>query len=66
MGLLELDLPMGEAEGRHAGRRMNLVAQPVTSLCGWRSVISQAVSLDDQVEIGPKEVDFETVYPCFG
>jgi hypothetical protein len=36
---------------------MHLVATSIPRLLSWRPVIPQAVRLDDQAELGPKEVD---------
>jgi len=40
---------------------MGLVAKPVFRLLGGGAVVAQAVGLDDQAEVGPVEVDVESV-----
>ena len=52
---------MGEAKDCQARRRVGLVAQGVASLLGGRPVVTQAVCLDDEVEVGPVEIDAEAV-----
>lgn len=50
-------LLVGEAQGREAGGSVGLVAQMVPSLLGGSAVVAQAVGLDNQPQIRPKEVD---------
>jgi len=60
---LVADLLMGEAELGQSGGGVSLVAEPVPRLLGGRAVIAKPVSLDDETEVGPVEVDFEVVDP---
>jgi hypothetical protein len=55
------DLGVGEAERRHAGGSVRLVALAISRLLRRRAVVSQPVGLDDQAELGPVEVDPEAV-----
>ncbi|HEU4739615.1 MAG TPA: hypothetical protein VFS54_11145 [Solirubrobacterales bacterium] len=45
---------------------MGLVAEPVASLLGRRSVVAQPIGLDHQAQVRPVEVDFEFVHPLAG
>jgi hypothetical protein len=38
---------------------MGLIAETIACLLRWSAVVRQPVSLDDQAEIGPEEVDTE-------
>ena len=55
------DLRMCEAQGGKPAGCVCLITQPVPRLLRWSAVIPQAVSLDDESQIGPEEVDLETI-----
>jgi hypothetical protein len=55
------DLPVGESERHESRRRVDLIAEPVPRLLLRRPVIAEPVSLDDQAQSGPEEVDPESV-----
>ena len=58
---LELHLSPSKPERRQSGGGVRLVAQAVPGLLGRRAMVSQAVGLDDQPEIGPVEIDLVAV-----
>ena len=60
---LEAHLPVGETERRQAGGDVGLVSHAIALLLSGRTVISQAVGLDDEAQIRPVEVDLEAVQP---
>jgi hypothetical protein len=60
------DLRVGEAQRGEAGGCVHLVSEPIPSLLGRRSVITQPVGLDDQAQVGPVEVDAKAVYAALG
>lgn len=60
------DLTMREAERRQAGCGVRLVADVISGLGDRRSVIFEPVSLDHQAEIGPEEIDLESIDLRFG
>jgi hypothetical protein len=59
---LEPDLCAREAQRNEAGCRVRLVAAPVLSLLRRRAVVAEVVSLDDEPELGPVEVDAVAVH----
>jgi hypothetical protein len=54
-------LAVGEAERREAGGGVGLVAEGVAGLGGDGAVVSEAVGLDHEPEVGPIEVDLEAI-----
>jgi hypothetical protein len=42
---------------------VGLVSAPIARLLGGRSVVAEAVGLDDEPEAGPEEVDAKAVHP---
>jgi len=60
------DLPVAEAEGREASCGVRLVADVIPSLGDRGSVIFEAVGLDDESEVGPEEIDLESIDMGFG
>jgi hypothetical protein len=55
------DLRVGEPQRREAGGDVRLVSEAVSSLLGGGAVVTQAVGLDYEPDVGPVEVDLEAV-----
>jgi hypothetical protein len=62
---LVADLLVGEAQRREPGGGVHLVAHVIARLLGRSAMVEQAVSLDNQSQVWPKEVDLEAVDPGF-
>lgn len=61
MGGLVPDLVVREAEPGETGGGVGLITKSVTGLGCGRAVIAQPIGLDHEVEVGPVEVDLESV-----
>jgi len=57
---------VGEPQVGQTGRRVGLIADPITRLLGRRPVVAKPIGLDDQTEIRPEEIDLEAVDPAPG
>jgi hypothetical protein len=66
LGGFVLDLVVGETERGHAGEDVGAVPAGVPNLCRRRAVITKAVRLHDQTQLGPEKVDFEAVDDLLG
>ena len=58
------DLVVGEAERDQAGGDVSLIAQAIARLLGGRTVVAEAVRLDDEAQFGPAEIDLESLRRC--
>ena len=63
---IERDLRVCEPQWGEAGGGERLVTAAIPGLLRRRSVIAEAVGLDDEAEIGPVEVDPEAMEPDLG
>jgi hypothetical protein len=66
LGGFVLDLVVGEAERGHAGENVGTVPACVACLGRRCAVVTEAVRLHYQTQLGPEEVDFEAVDDLFG
>jgi hypothetical protein len=57
---------MGEAKLGEPGSGVRLVPKAVTRLLRRRSVVAQAVGLDNEAQLGPEEVHPEAVHSLLG
>jgi hypothetical protein len=53
-------------QNREAGYDQCLISDPTLCLLTWRPVISQAVRLDNEPEIGPQEIHPESTHMLLG
>ena len=52
-----VDVGLGEAQGRPSRSCVELIAPPIRGLLQRRPMEARVVDLDDEVELGPEEVD---------